>query len=326
MLRYLYHKLLAKFNIKGRDLTTFLISLLCACFIWLIHNLSLEYSSIVSVQVVATSNLEGRAAESVNQCNIAARCSMTGYEIYLLNKLSARKPFVVYFDAEDLRHIEGDTFSVSSEDLTGYFSDIFGAGAKLESFVTRSAQFRFPEENSKKVPIQSVQLLTFKSQYMPIGSIQTFPDSVEIFGDPSALVNVDRILTETISKDNLSSGIHGEVKLQAVPGVRLAVPEVEYSLDVSRYVEIRATVKVATKNVPAGKTLSVFPSTAEVVYRCEFPIGADPSKVVSMYIDYKDFVGSINGRCVPVPDGLPSGVLDYTIEPQVFDCFEDNVK
>lgn len=323
MLRYLYHKLLAKLNLTGRDLTAILVSVLCACFIWLIHNLSLDYSTIVSVQVVAKSNLEGRAAESVNQANIAARCNMQGYDVYRLNRMSARKPLVVSFDSEDLKFVKDDIYSISSEALSGYVQDLFGENAKLESFVTRSVQFRFPEENSKKVPVRCVQLLNFKPQYMPVGSMLTFPDSVEVFGSPAVLENVDMVFTETVSKDNVSSGIHGVIPLQEIAGVRLSESEVEYVLEVSRFVEIKTTVKLQTRNVPSGKILSVFPSTAEVIYRCEFPIGVDPSGKVTMYIDYEDFVGSINGRCVPVPDGLPSGVLDYSIEPQVFDCFED---
>lgn len=323
MLRYLYHKLLTKLNLRGRDLTAILISILCACFIWLIHNLSLDYSTIVSVQVVAQSNIEGRAAESVNQCNIAARCNMQGYDVYRLNRLSARKPLVVYVDPEDLQYVKDDIYTINSDALSGYVPDLYGESARLESFVTRSVQFRFPSENSKKVPVRSVQLLNFKPQYMPVGSIQTFPDSVEVFGSPAVLENVDMVFTETISKDNISSGIHGEVPLQRIAGVRMSESEVEYSLVVSRFVEVKTTVKIQTRNVPAGKSLSVFPSTAEVVFRCEFPIGVDPADKVSLYIDYKDFSGSINGRCVPVTDGLPSGVLDYSIEPQVFDCFED---
>ena len=39
-------------------------------------------------------------------------------------------------------------------------------------------------------------------------------------------------------------------------------------------------------------------------------------------IDYEDFASSISGRCVPRVRTLPSGVLDYRVEPAVFDCIE----
>ena len=45
MLSEWYHRLLEKLHINGRDLAIFLLSLLLAFSIWIIHNLSLEYST-----------------------------------------------------------------------------------------------------------------------------------------------------------------------------------------------------------------------------------------------------------------------------------------
>jgi len=40
-------------------------------------------------------------------------------------------------------------------------------------------------------------------------------------------------------------------------------------------------------------------------------------------VDYNDFASSINGRCVPRDSGLPSSVIDYTVDPQVLECVEN---
>ena len=47
------HKLFGRLHVDGRDISVFLMSLLLAFSIWLIHNLSLNYSDTVSVPVVA---------------------------------------------------------------------------------------------------------------------------------------------------------------------------------------------------------------------------------------------------------------------------------
>ena len=104
--------------------------------------------------------------------------------------------------------------------------------------------------------------------------------------------------------------------------VRLSVDEVSYALDVTRYVEVRREVKVGTRNVPAGRDLTVYPSVTDVVFRCVFPLASDPTEGISFYVDYNDFVHSINGRCVPRDSGLPSSVIDYTVEPGVLECIE----
>ena len=82
-------------------------------------------------------------------------------------------------------------------------------------------------------------------------------------------------------------------------------------------------VNVTARNVPPGVKLSVFPSTAKVVYKCSFPLSHDPSDVVSFFIDYHDFEKSIGGRCIAQSSSIPEGVIEYSIDPEVFDCVEE---
>ncbi len=301
----------------------FLISLLCACVIWFIHSLSLEYSDIVSVPVIARSNIPGRSELSESEVSIAARCNLSGYQIFRIRSISEQNPVPVFFDVSDLVYQGGDVFTIGQDALTSYVRPIFGEDARLESFVTKSVQFRFKEENSKKVPVLPSQLITYRPQYMPSGKIQMSPDSVEIFGDPGILANIESVETDMIMYDNVKNSIHGVISLKCPTGVRLSQKEVEYSLEVSRYVEIKTQMKIETRNAPAGLTVSVFPSSVDVAFRCIFPLVADPLKTAALYIDYEDFKKSLDGRCIPVVDGLPAGVIDYSMSPEIIDCFEE---
>ena len=117
-------------------------------------------------------------------------------------------------------------------------------------------------------------------------------------------------------------GLHASgYLLKPVSAQRLA-DEVSYALDVTRYVEVHREVKVGTRNVPAGRELTVYPSVADVVFRCVFPLASDPTESISFYVDYNDFVHSINGRCVPRDSGLPASVIDYALDPGVLECIE----
>ena len=323
MLKEAFHKLLRKLDINGRDLAVFLLSLLLAFSIWISHNLSLQYSSVVSVPVIALSNIEGHQAESSNTSPVVARCRTTGYRLLRKNRMSRREQLRVYFSPDDLHHEEGDVYYITGNELSGYFSEIFGDNVQLESFVSSRVEFRFPEENHKTVPVQAVSVVDFKPQYMASGPMKIVPDSVIVYGEPLQIQNIDRVVTETITLQNLSSGAHGMARLDTPRGnVRLSVDEVSYALNVSRYVEIRREVKLSTRNVPAGRDLTVYPSVVEVVFRCVFPLASDPTDAISFFVDYNDFASSINGRCVPRDGGLPSSVIDYTVEPQVLECIE----
>lgn len=309
-------------RIDGRDVAVFLLSLLLAFAIWLTHNLSLLYSSLISVPVVAESNLEGRSAESSNTTSIVARCRTTGYNLLKKNMQANHRPVHVFFSPDDLHHEEDDFFSLSSNVLGGYVSELFGDDVQLESFVSSSVQFRFPSENHKRVPVQPISVVTFKPQYTASEPLTVAPDSVTVYGEPAQLDHIDRVLTNTISLQNLSSSAHGVVKLETPVGVRISDKDVSYSLEVTRYVEVKASVSVSVSNVPSGKELLVYPSVVDVVFKCVFPLGFDPSEGVRFYVDYHDFINSINGRCVPKVKGLSSSVISYSIEPQVVECIE----
>lgn len=298
------------------------LSFLLAFSIWMAHNLSLQYSSLISMPVIAESNIDGRSSVSNNTTSIVARCRTTGYNLLRKNRSADRKQIHVFFSPEDMHHESGDIFSISSNELGGYVKEIFGDDVQLESFVSSSVQFRFPVENHKKVPVQPISVISYKSQYTSTGSLAMSPDSVTVYGEPVRLESIDRVHTETITLQNLSSGAHGVARLETPNGVRLSTGEVSYSLDVTRYVEVRAERTVSVRNVPPGKELNAYPSVAEVVLRCSFPLGYDPTEGLSLYIDYADFQKSIGGRCVPHLEGLTSAVIDYSIEPQVFECIE----
>ncbi|MCR5759802.1 MAG: hypothetical protein K6G39_05545, partial [Bacteroidales bacterium] len=71
-----------------------------------------------------------------------------------------------------------------------------------------------------------------------------------------------------------------------------------------------------------GVNVSVYPSRAQVVFRCMFPAKGNPAELCEFYVDYAEFSGSLSGRCVAHCDKLPAFVIDYRMEPEVFDCME----
>ena len=64
----------------GKDIVIFILSLLLAFSIWLIHGLSLKYTEFVTVHVVAESGIDGHSAMSANSVAILARCRTSGYD------------------------------------------------------------------------------------------------------------------------------------------------------------------------------------------------------------------------------------------------------
>lgn len=317
----LFGKIIGILNISGRDFKIFIFSLLLAYGIWLIHNLTLYYTEVVSIPVRAVCRIDGHSGISSNDALVQCRCRITGFNLISFAG-KRKKPVTVRFSAQDMHRGGGDVFYVTNADLDKYTSQIFGGRVKLETYLSDTLTFRFPVENHKKVPVAVESSITFASQYMGTGPIAIEPDSVTVYGEPYHIDAIDRVFTEPVRLKNLRSSARGEVRLCRVKGVRLSDESVKYSVGVTRYVEFSSTLQVYCRNIPGGRSLTVYPPAAEVRFRCAFPISADPAESVRIYVDYNDFRNSLGGQCIPKVDGIPEGVLDVRIEPDVFDCVE----
>lgn len=318
----IFRNIFRKLNIRGRDAKIFFISLLLAFGIWLLHNLSLNYSSVVCVPVKAKCRIEGHSEVSANQGLVQIRCNARGFNLIRLRKAERREPVTVEFQRSDLHFKSGDTFYATSPDFSRHLSAIFGNTVKLEAFVSDTVFFRFPEENYRRVPIIPVYSISYKPQYTNVGGIRMNPDSVTIYGEPSHLSSIDKVFTESLALDNVSSSRRGVARLEKIQGVRLSSEMADYSLEVSRYVEIKASLPVRGRNVPSGRNLVIYPSTAEVTFKCAFPVSSDPASSANVYVDYARFEESLHGQCIPEIDGLPADVIDYKVSPDVFECVE----
>ena len=297
----------------------FLLCLLLSSAIWLIHNLSGSYVGLVSVPVQAKSNIEAHSEMSTTDATVTAQLRASGFR-HIMFALKHKRPLVVTFSPSDLKYLGEDKYSIPSSRLYKYSTAIFGHGVAVESFILEGLSFTFPSVSFKKVPVVNVGYLDFRSQYMALSPMSLQPDSVYVYGEPLRLDNVDRVLTKPLEIYDINTDLHGSVKLEVPKALRLSHESVTYSLAVSRYVEVKKEMRIEVKNVPSGVTMSVLPSTADVVLKCVFPLSVDPCLNASLYVDYKDFANSITGRCVVKASGMSSAVINYTTEPEVVDC------
>ena len=296
----------------------FLLCLLLSASIWLIHNLSQEYAGVVNVPVVAHSGITGRAAVSRAAVTVSARCSATGFKLLQLKHIRHEVPVEIH--AEDLVWSGEDKYTVSSAEMAKYTSDIFGSGVSLITFLNQSYSFSFAPENFKTVPVRAVYSATYKPQYMAASPLKLVPDSVTVYGPESRLAAVDEVVTKSVSLSDLSGNKGGVVKLVPLQGLRMSASDVTWSLDVVRFVEVRSNVVLSARNVPAGVSFAIYPSRAEAVFRCLFPAKGNPAERCEFYVDFNDFASSISGRCVARCDKLPPYVIDWSLEPETFDC------
>lgn len=316
----LWDRLLKSLGVSGRDWAVLLLALLLAFSIWLIHNLSLKYNDYLNVSVSAQCNIEGHSDLSVNECDVVARCRATGYNAIRFDIGRGKRIKTVQFQPNVMKHLEGDTFYVTSSDLQEYSHIIYGDDVTVEYFVSDTLFFRFPVVEHKRVPVHPVYSFSYRPQYMNVGDLDVRPDSVTLYGDPYRLNNIDVVYTQPIKETDLDDDIRGLVSLEKIRDVRFSDTEVQYSMDVTRFVELVAKVPVEVINLPSDKEMVVLPSNIEVVLKCSFPYAGDPAKELRVFADYEDFLKSLSGKCPVRLHDIPKGVIGYDIEPFYVEC------
>ena len=322
-MRDLFHRLLKALNISGRDWVILTLSLLLAFSVWMIHNLSLKYNANLTARVTAACCLDGHENVSSTTAEAVVRGRATGYNI-IKSYLRENRPVQVEFNPSVMQRYDAERFFVTGDKLNEYSHLIFGEDVAVDHYISDTLFFRFPSVNHKKVPVEPVLLISYKGQYMARSPLTVTPDSVVVEGDPYLLESVKKVNTAPIRYMDVSSSISGVVPVEPIKGVSIQTKDVYYSMDVIRYVELAGEYKVEAVNVPADKTLIIFPSTAKLTMRCEFPLMDDLSGKQTLYVDYEDFKSSTGGTCLIKVKNLPKGVLSYEVEPLSAMCVEEN--
>lgn len=299
----------------------FLLSFLLAFSIWFIHNVSLRYSEVLTATVTAGSNISGRRSTASNSCKVVARCRATGYSIIRNKMFGGGAPVKIQFYAASLHHKDGDVFAFSPESMPEFGKMVFGASvSSVEYYLTDTLLFVFPEENSRKVPVVPISDIWYASQHMSVDGMEVRPDSVFIYGTTDKIAGISKVFTKNVTLADLSSDAHGSVDIEPVRGVRISETSVDYTVIVRRYVSEELSLPVRVRNVPAGKSVAVYPSNVNAVVSFQFPMMAEPDAVDVLYVDYHDFEQSRSGKCIVQTDALPEGVLAVKAETDVVTC------
>lgn len=302
-------------NFGRRNWGVFLLALLLAFSIWIIHKLSLEYNVYLKVDVVASSNIEGHSEYSTTSTEVMARCRTSGWRI-LYAYMTRDKSVYVNIPSSAFQQESDERYYITSEKLHEFADQIFGSSVSVEYFVTDKVFFKFQKEVHKRVPIKAVTSLSFEDQYIPESPLVLVPDSVTVYGDQMHLDALDYVTTATIKQADINEDFSGMVSLTPISGMRFSVGEVHYKMDVSRYLEVvKKGVPVTILNAPSGKEYVTDPSVVDVVMKVHFPLKSDPKKEVEVVADYEDLSSSISGKVILRPMSLPIGVIGYEINP-----------
>lgn len=310
-------------NRERRDWQVLLLSLLLAFFIWLIYNLSGEYSAFLEYDLVARSDIRGHSDRPVSSATLIIRGKTNGFNI-IRRRLYKSVPIEIEVSPSLWKQSADDDelYYLTEDAMRELMPSVGLSNVELEYFVTSRLEFRFPKEEYKKVPVIPNAMVTCRPQYMQVGEVVVEPDSVLVYGTSQQLSAIEYVNTEAIYAEDIMANKEGVSSLMSPRGLRLSDKMVHYIINVSRYVELREEVDLTVKNLPAGENSILLPSRSTIVYRVPFPSHSIGEADFSAGIDYND-MSRMSGFEMPVRlFSAPDGILSYRFEPPVVDFIE----
>lgn len=297
----------------------YVIALVVAFFVWLLHNLSLDYSSYLQYRVRLSTDIEGYESTALSNEVLLLRGKGSGF--YILKMRGHKKSFPeidLALGRKYLTPVRGEegVFKVKVSEVAEKIDEAV-EDLDIDFIETQQLTFNLNKQSYKKVPVVLASDIDCKPQYMVVGSITMRPDSVVIYGNAKELEGINKVMTRSVSLDNVDKSVQGIVSLEHLEGFRIDVDEVHYSIDVKRYVEQTAVVPVTVKNTPADKNLMVLPSTVTVTYRT--PVRANV-KDFHFEVDYRDYARAASSKIIPTMVGGGRDILSYEIEPRMVEC------
>ena len=302
-----------------------LLSLLLACSVWFVHGMSLKYMVPMKFRVTIATDLEGYAGESASDDVLVVRATGTGFSIIGLRRsANVARNIKLNVSGAKLHPVEGQAnlFEVFTRDLSEEIYQALGSNVTINSFDTERLTFRLAPRTHKKVPVVINPDVSCKSQYMIASDIVVSPDSVAVYGDVSMLEGITQVETDKVTFFNADAPLDGKVRIKPVKGAELSAEEVDYHIDVVRYIELSSEVEFSLVGKPAGVNMMINPSSGVVRYRIPYALagGGAEENPPTFVVYYSDFAASRSGMVVPTLYSAPSQMISYELDPASVEC------
>lgn len=299
---------------KTKDVVTFLLFVVLAAVLWLMHSTS-----------------------SQREMRSTAKIQYTGIPEYVeLNEALPRKiEYKVKDESKQLWSYFSYSFDTLTIDLSGAFASggdkveieyethlhkmisQFSPTSKIVELTPSVFSTTYVTLKTKTVPVRLSNAIHISAQHVLTDSIEIVPGEVTIIGEQKRLDEISEVRVKAIHETfTKSQSIRCDV---VVPeGVKADVGTVSVVVPIEMSTEKRMTLPVVVVNAPEGVEVKTFPSEVDVVFTTGLSkynqIG---EKDIMIALDYKDIMANPNvAQRVRVERKSPE-VNNLRVSPQV---------
>jgi len=314
------------FSLSGVKSRRFLVLLCCmalAFFMWLMHKLSLDYSSNFRYEVTVQADLESYSSEAESEELMLIRGKATGF--YILKSLAKKtlSRIVIPVSSRELRPntIRDDHFAVAAQPLLERISEQLDGMVWVEAVLIDSIHVSLKKMATKKCKVVFNGSVSYQSQYTSFVPIRLIPDSVLITGMESTLTRIDSIRTVPVYVKNLDRDMQGVVDLMLGDDLSCPVREIRYQIYVTRYSEHAIKREITVVNQPSGVHVLLLPSQVSIRFRAPYDTPADYyNDNFQPVISFSTLEKSVSGTVIPHITKQPEAISHVMMDPPIVEC------
>lgn len=292
-------------NILSNDRTiTFIISLIIASGLWLLIKLTGDFQTdrqlLIHYQNLPVDKVLLNNSDSI----IHVRTNMNGFNA--LSELITGETKWLEVDFSNAKYLSTKngikTYYLLSSTLAFAISETLQTTEIFVSVRPDSLFIYFESLASKKIKVELNIDLSLSPRYKQYRPFQVVPDSIRVFGTPTALETIQKIGTEKLSFVNLDHSIDTNVYLaKHAKELTFEKEKIRMKIAIEEFTESKLKLPIFPK-LKAGMRYKVFPSEATVTYQVALK---DYSK-----IQLSDFL------LEALPDSMQTGKLHLKLSKQ----------
>ncbi len=275
---------------RNRKFQVFLLCLIVTSVIWLLIELSQEYTSNATFKAVYSNMPEQVLLENELLSKVDVTLKSTGFNI-ISYKMSTHE---LNFNLNNLSITSKGSYILTNNELSRLNTQ-FSGRAELTSISPDTIFVALGRRKIKRVPLKSNIHINFKKGYNFIQPLELDPDSVLVSGSENQVDKITEIHTSKLTLDEVYEDIIGNIALE-VPeestNVEVSRNEIEYFGEVDRFTEGNLKLPVVIINEPAGVKLTPYPKEIELTYQAGLSnfnrINEDSFSIVFDYNEYKN--------------------------------------
>ena len=247
-----------------RSIGTFCLFLLFAAMLWLGHAMNAVRERTLTIGIEFEGVPERVAFENdlPREFRVTVRDQGKRLRAYRDDGIAP-----VQIDLSQQLKAETGTVHISAEQVRGQITDRLQGTAKLQRIMPDQITADYYRQQKKSLPVRLTGECAPAPQYQFEVLPALMPHSVIVYGKPEALDTLSFLATEPVRLSEVKDTLNVSVRLAPPEGVRPAEQMVTLTAVAEPYTEKHFTLPIATRGVPEGTTLRVFPSRVDVYLR-----------------------------------------------------------